>query len=116
MVTCGLVGLFIAVANLALIAIGKNQYGSLKIGQSMGMVAFSLMQVLASLDARGGTRNGLRRGHTFNGPRMNLLALAEGAAAFLITQADFMRRLLATAQLTARQWELALLTVVPLRG
>ena len=29
MITCGLVGLFIAVANLALIATGKNHYGSL---------------------------------------------------------------------------------------
>jgi hypothetical protein len=35
MITCGLVGLVIAVANLALIMIGKNHCSSLKIGQSM---------------------------------------------------------------------------------
>jgi P-type Ca2+ transporter type 2C len=48
---------------------------------------------------------------------MNLIALAEVAGPFLITQADFMQRLLGTTQLTARQWGLALLaTVVLLLG
>jgi Ca2+-transporting ATPase len=55
MITCGLVGLFIAVANLALIAVGKNHYGSVKIGQSMGLVAFSLMLVVAAFEARSET-------------------------------------------------------------
>ena len=45
---------------------------------------------------------------------MNLIALAEMAGAFLITQADFMRRLLGTAQLTAGQWGIALLAAVVL--
>jgi Ca2+-transporting ATPase len=43
---------------------------------------------------------------------MNLIALAEFAGAFLITQADFMRRLLGTTRLTARQWGLSLLMAV----
>ena len=51
---------------------------------------------------------------TFNSQRMNMIALAEFAGAFLITQADFMRRLLGTTQLTARQWGLSLLTAVVL--
>ena len=55
MITCGLVGLFIAVANLALIATGKNHYGSLEIGQSIGLVAFSLMLVVAAFEARSET-------------------------------------------------------------
>ena len=35
-VTCGLVGLYVAVANLGMIALGTNHYGSLAKGQSMG--------------------------------------------------------------------------------
>jgi Ca2+-transporting ATPase len=45
---------------------------------------------------------------------MNLIALAEVAGAFLITQADFMQRLLGTATLTARQWGTGLLAAVVL--
>jgi Ca2+-transporting ATPase len=113
MITCGLVGLFIAVANLALIATGKNHYGSLAIGQSMGLVAFSLMLVVAAFEARSDTET-VFSVDTFNSSRMNLIAVAEIAGAFLITQADFMQRLLGTTQLTARQWGLALLAAVVL--
>ena len=42
------------------------------------------------------------------------MSRAEVAAAFLITQADFMQRLLGTTQLTAAQWGLALLAAVVL--
>ena len=113
MVTCGLVGLFVAVANLALIATGKNHYGSLKIGQSIGLVAFCPMLVVAAFEARSGTETAFTT-DTFNSAQMNLIALAEVAGAFLITQADFMRRLLGTAQLTGGQWGLALLAAVAL--
>ena len=54
-VTCGLVGLYIAVANLALIAVGNNHYGSLAIGRSIGLVAFSLMLIVAAFEARSET-------------------------------------------------------------
>ena len=113
MITCGLVGLFMAVANLALIATGKNHYGSIKIGQSMGLVAFCLMLVVAAFEARSETQTAFDT-DIFNSSRMNLIALAEVAGAFLITQADFMQRLLGTAQLTARQWGLAFLAAVVL--
>ena len=113
MITCGLVGLFIAAANLALIATGKNHYGSVKIGQSMGLVAFCLMLVVAAFEARSETETALDP-DMFNSSRMNVIAVAEVAGAFLITQADFMRRLLGTAQLTAGQWGLALLAAVVL--
>ena len=113
LITCGLVGLFMAVANLALIATGKNHYGSIKTGQSMGLVAFCLMLVVAAFEARNETGTAFGT-DTFNSSRMNLTALAEVAGAFLITQADFMRRLLGTAPLTARQWGLGLLAAVVL--
>ncbi len=45
-----------------------------------------------------------------------MIAAAEIAGAFLITQADFMRRLLGTAQLTAAQRGFAALAAVVLLG
>jgi P-type Ca2+ transporter type 2C len=113
MVTCGLVGLFIAVANLALIAVGKNHYGSIKIGQSMGLVAFSLMLVVAAFEARNEKDTAFDTG-IFNSSKMNVIAAAEIAGAFLITQANFMNRLLGTTQLTAAQWGFAFLAAVVL--
>ncbi len=112
-VTCGLVGLYVAVANLGMIALGTNHYGSLAKGQSMGLVAFTLMLIVAAFEARS-ERDSVFQLDTFNSQRMNMIALAEFAGAFLITQADFMRRLLGTTQLTARQWGLSLLTAVVL--
>ncbi|MGO9457160.1 MAG: cation-translocating P-type ATPase [Acidimicrobiales bacterium] len=114
-VTCGLVGLYVAVANLGMIALGINHYGSLAKGQSMGLVAFTLMLIVAAFEARS-ERDSVFQLDTFNSQRMNMIALAEFAGAFLITQADFMRRLLGTTQLTARQWGLSLLTAVVLLG
>ena len=65
------------------------------------------MLVVAAFEARSETET-VFTVDTFNSSRMNLIAVAEIAGAFLITQADFLRRLLGTAQLTARQWGLAL--------
>ena len=113
MITCGLVGLFIAIANLALIAVGKNHYGAVKTGQSMGLVAFSLMLVVAAFEARSETATAFDT-DIFNSSRMNVIAAAEVAAAFLITQADFMQRLLGTTRLTAAQWGFAFLAAVVL--
>ena len=113
MITCGLVGLFIAVANLALIATGKNHYGSIKTGQSMGLVAFSLMLVVAAFEARS-EKDTAFDADIFNSSRMNVIAAAEVAGAFLITQADFMQRLLGTTRLTAAQWGFAFLAAVVL--
>ena len=113
MITCGLVGLFIAVANLALIATGRNHYGSVKIGQSMGLVAFTLMLVVAAFEARSETETAFGA-DVFNSSRMNVIAVAEVAGAFLITQANFMNHLLGTTQLTAAQWGFALLAAVVL--
>ena len=108
MITSGLVGLYIAVANLVLIAVGKNHYGGLATGRSMGLVGFSLMLVVAAFEARSETETAFTV-DTFNSSKMNLIALGEIAGAFLITQADFLNRLLGTTALTARQWGTGLL-------
>ena len=70
MITCGLVGLFVAVANLALIAIGKDHYGSVATGRSIALVGFTLMLVVAAFEARSETETVFVAG-TFNSSRMN---------------------------------------------
>jgi len=110
-ITCGSVGLFIAAANLFLIWWGKHHYGDVAIGQSIGLVAFSLMLVVAAFECRSETETVFNE-DTFNSPRMNKIGAAEVVFAFLITQADFMNRLLGTVQLNAQQWGLALLAAV----
>ena len=110
-ITSGLVGLYIAVANLGMIAFGTNHYDSLATGRSIGLVAFSLMLVVAAFEARSETQS-VFTADTFNSSRMNRIALIEIAGAFLVTQADFMQRLLGTTQLSPRQWGLALLAAV----
>ncbi len=113
MITSGLVGLYIAIANLGMITFGENHYGSLVIGQSIGLVAFSLCLVVAAFEARSETQT-IFTVDTFNSSRMNWISLAELGGAFLITQADFLRRLLGTTNLSPRQWGLALSSAVVL--
>jgi Ca2+-transporting ATPase len=113
MVTCGLVGLFMAVWNLALIEIGKHEYGSTAVGSSMGLVAFVLMLVASAYHSRSETE-GVFTVSTFDSAKMNWIALAEILGAIGITQLDFLRRLLGTVQLNAPQWGFALLATFSL--
>jgi Ca2+-transporting ATPase len=111
MITCGLGGLYVALANLMLIYIGKNLYGNIVVGQSIGLVAFSLMLVVAAFESRSETGTVLSV-DTFNSPRMNKTAVVEIALAYLITQGDFLNKLLGTTSLSFAQWALALLAAV----
>jgi P-type Ca2+ transporter type 2C len=111
MITCGLGGLYVALANLLLIFIGKNYFGSIQVGQSIGLVAFSLMLVVAAFESRR-EKGSAFSVETFNSPRMNKTAVVEIALAYLITQADFLNKLLGTVSLTFPQWGLALLAAV----
>jgi Ca2+-transporting ATPase len=113
MITCGLGGLFVAVANLALLAIGKDHYHSVTAGRSMALVGFTLMLIVAAFEARSATES-IFTPDTFNSARMNLIAAVEFVGAFLITQADFLGRLLGTERLTGLQWGMALLAAVVL--
>jgi P-type Ca2+ transporter type 2C len=111
MITCGLGGLYVAAANVMLILIGKNLYGNTVVGQSIGLVAFSLMLVVAAFESRSETGT-VFSVDTFNSPRMNKTAVVEIALAYLITQADFLNKLLGTTSLSFAQWGLALLAAV----
>jgi hypothetical protein len=70
--------------------------------QSMGLIALSLMLVVAAFEARSEKDTAFDT-DIFNSSKMNLIAAAEVAGAFLITQANFMNHLLGTIQLTAAQ-------------
>jgi Ca2+-transporting ATPase len=113
MITCGLGGFYVAVANILLILLGKSYYGSVEVGQSIGLVAFSLMLVVAAFESRR-ERGTVFSVETFNSPRMNKTAVVEIALAYLITQADFLNKLLGTKELTFAQWGLGLLAAVGL--
>jgi Ca2+-transporting ATPase len=115
MLTSGLVGLAMATANLALIEVGKNEYGSVAVGSSIGLTAFVLMLVVAAYECRSETGTVFTL-DTFDSTQMNLTATAEIAGAILITQWDFLARLLGTTQLTAQQFGLALLAALVLLG
>jgi P-type Ca2+ transporter type 2C len=111
--TAGLVGLFMAVCTLALISYGTTHYGSVAVGSSMGLTAFSLLIVASAFQARSVTATALT-GETFDNRNLNWTALAEIVLAILITQMDVMRRILGTEQLTGKQWLLALLPAIAL--
>ena len=59
--TAGLVGLFMAVCTLALISYGTSHYGSVAVGSSMGLTAFSLLIVASAFQARSVTAHGAHR-------------------------------------------------------
>jgi Ca2+-transporting ATPase len=113
LVGCGLVGLFIAAANLLLIQLGKSHYDDVMVGQSMALTAFTLMLVVAAFESRSETGT-IFTTDTFNSRQLNWTALAEIAGAWLITQADFLRRLLDTTDLRSQQFGIALLSAVAL--
>ena len=69
------------------------------------------MLVVAAFDCRSETGTVFTT-DTFNSRNLNLTAIAEIVGAVLLTQWDFLRRLLGTTELTAQQWGAALLAAV----
>jgi Ca2+-transporting ATPase len=112
-ITAGAVGLYMAVLLDALIAYGKEQYGSTTVGSSIALTAFALMIVVAAYESRSAWLSTLTH-ETFDNRSMNLTALAEIALAVLVTQMDAFNRLLGTRPLTAGQFGLALAAAVVL--
>ena len=109
--TAGFVGLFMAVCTLALISYGTNHFGSLAIGSSMGLTAFSLFIIVAAFQARSVTASALAV-ETFDNRNLNWTAAAELVLAVLITQWEVLRRIFGTVELTLAQWSLALVPAV----
>ena len=101
--TVGLAGLFMSVAINLLIVFGKNEYDKTEIGSTMGLVAFSLMLVVAAFECRDEKASILRQ-ETFDNRTLNITALVEIALAILIAKGAFLPSLLGTSNLTGGQW------------
>jgi Ca2+-transporting ATPase len=109
--TSGLVGLYMAIVLDALIYFGKQHYGKVAVGSSIGLTAFALMLVVAAYESRSTTQTALTAA-TFDNASMNWTAAAEIALAVAVTQMDLFNRLLDTVPLTAPQFGLAVAAAV----
>jgi magnesium-transporting ATPase (P-type) len=69
----------------------------------MGLVAFSLMLVIAAFESRDETGSILRM-ETFDNNVVNVTILIEVVLAILITRGGLLTSLLSTQALTGRQW------------
>jgi Ca2+-transporting ATPase len=103
MVTVGLTGVFMSVAINLLIVLGENQYDSVGIGSTMGLVAFSLMLVIAAFESRD-EKASILTSKTFDNRTVNLTAIVEVVLAILIAEGTFLPPLLGTTPLTGNQW------------
>ena len=101
--TVGLVGVFMSVAIDVLIVFGKNEYDKAEIASTMGLVAFSLMLVVAAFESRDEKASILRL-ETFDNNTLNITALVEIALAILIARGGVLTSLLGTAALSSAQW------------
>jgi len=101
--TVGLAGLFMSVAIDLLIVFGKHEYDKTEIGSTMGLVAFSLMLVIAAFESRD-EKGSTFRLETFDNKTVNITAVVEVTLAVLIAKGDFLPSLLGTVKLTGEQW------------
>ena len=101
--TVGLAGLFMSVAIDLVIVFGKDHYHAVEIGSTMGLVAFSLMLVVAAFECRDQTASILRM-ETFDNNVVNVTIVVELALALLIARGGELTSLLGTVPLSGRQW------------
>ena len=74
-----------------------------EIGSTMGLVAFSLMLVIAGFESRD-EKTSILRTETFDNRTLNITMLVEIVLAVLIAKGDLLTSLLGTAGLTGNQW------------
>ncbi len=93
--TVGLAGLFMSVAINGLIVFGTNTYGAPEIASTMGLVAFSLMLVVAAFECRD-EHASILRSETLDNRNLNITAVVEVVLAILIAKGDFLPAFLGT--------------------
>ena len=104
--TVGLVGVYMAAAINAIIVFGENQYDENAIGQTMGLVAFSLMLLVAGYESRDQKGTTLRV-ETFDNKTLNIAMVIEVVLALLIARGGVVSSLLGTVSLSGEQWLIA---------
>ena len=91
--TVGLAGVFMSAAIDLVIVFGRDHYGNVAIGSTMGLVAFSLMLVIAAFESRDETASILRV-ETFDNNVVNVTILIEVVLAILIARGGLLTSLL----------------------
>ena len=111
--TVGLVGLFMSLAIDALIVFGTNTYSNAEIASTMGLVAFSLMLVVAAFESRD-EKASILHVDTFDNKTLNITALVEIALAVMIARGAALTTFLGAAALSSTQWLIGALPAVVL--
>jgi Ca2+-transporting ATPase len=106
-------GLFMAAASLILVQIGKTTYDSLEIGQTMGVVGLSVMNVSVALNLRFPEDSAFSSA-TLTNPKLLWAFAWAFVGAMLITQMRVLQDLFHTVPLTGSQWALCLVPGVVL--
>ena len=101
--TVGLVGLFMAVSINAVIVFGEGRYGQAEVASTMGLVAFSLMLVVAAFECRD-EKATILQSETFDNRTLNITVLVELVLAVMIAEGTLLTSFLRTADLSGSQW------------
>ena len=109
LLSSGLVGAYMAVVLLGLIAYGKQHFGSVPVGVSMAITAFLFFRIVGTFQSRSTTGTTFKVA-TFDCKQINYIVIGEVVLSLLVTQWDVLRAALGTAALTQNQWALS---VVP---
>ncbi|GAB3785908.1 cation-translocating P-type ATPase [Nocardioides ungokensis] len=113
MTTVGLAGVFMSLAIDLVVVAAKSRYDNIDTASTMGLVAFSLMLVVAAFESRD-EKATILAVETFDNRALNITALVEVALAILIARGGLLTSLLGTADLTSRQWLLGALPALVL--
>jgi Ca2+-transporting ATPase len=115
LITVGLVGLAMSIANLSLIGLGKAHFGSVQVGTSMAFTSFALMMIVAAFECRSEIATVFTLS-TFDSKQMNYAALGEFILAVLATQMDALRRILGTTDLSMKEFRWTLIPPLAVLG
>jgi len=101
-------GVFMAATSLFVYHIGKVSYGSMEIGQTMGLVTISLMNIFLALNLRFPSDTAFQSA-TFSNHRLLYAYLWIILGTFLITETRLFHELFGTVSLDAYQWGICFL-------
>ena len=104
-------GLFMAAATLVLVQIGKAQYDSLEVGQTMAVVGLGLMNIALALNLRYPEESAFGRS-TLSNPKLLWAFAWVAVGSMLITQTRVLQDVFQTVSLTGEQWGLCLVPAV----
>jgi Ca2+-transporting ATPase len=100
-------GLIMAVATLAVVAIGEDRY-TLPVALTMGLVTLSLLHIVAAISTRDPERH-IFSLYTISNSRFLILILVSIVLTLLVTELSLLQRMFDTVALTSEQWGICLL-------